>query len=85
MEAVQNFVTEKIGGQFIIPPTFNLEKSFKESNATTPLIFVLSTGSDPVSDFLRFADQMNMSKKFESISLGRGQEKKATAIIENGA
>ena len=37
-----------------------------------PLIFVLSPGSDPVADFLRFAEEMNMSKKFESISLGRG-------------
>jgi len=36
----------------------------------TPLIFVLSTGSDPIADFLKFADEMTMQKRIESISLG---------------
>jgi len=70
--AIQNFVTLKIGKQFIEPPTFNIGKSFKDASPFIPLIFVLSPGSDPVADFLRFAEEMNMSKKFESISLGRG-------------
>lgn len=51
---------------------FNLAKSFKDSSISTPLIFVLSTGSDPVADFMRFAEEMNMQKKIERISLGRG-------------
>lgn len=81
--AVQNYIAEKIGRDFIIPPTFDLAKSFKDSNVTTPLIFVLSQGSDPVADFMKFADQMNMTKKLDSISLGRGQENKAVRIIED--
>jgi len=60
-----------------------LSKSYKDSSATTPLIFVLSQGSDPVADFKRFADEMNMSKKFMSISLGRGQDKKAMNCIND--
>lgn len=83
--AVQNYVTEKIGRQFIEPPTFNIGKSFNESSGTTPLIFVLSAGSDPVADFKRFAEEKNMSKKFDSISLGRGQGKKAEACINENA
>jgi dynein heavy chain len=70
--AIQNFITEKLAKDFIEPPTFNLAKSFKDSSVTTPLIFVLSAGSDPVAGFLKFAEEMNMSKKLESISLGRG-------------
>ena len=80
--AVQNFVSTMLGPEFIIPPTFNLAKSFKDSSVTTPLIFVLSSGSDPVADFLRFAEEMNMMKKYESISLGKGQGGKATALID---
>lgn len=83
--AVQNFVTEKMGRQFIEPPTFSIAKSFKDASVTVPLIFVLSAGSDPVADFLRFAEEMNMAKKFESISLGRGQDKKATNCINENA
>ena len=29
----------------------------------TPLVFILSTGSDPMSSFTRFAAEMNMSTK----------------------
>lgn len=83
--AVQNFVTEKIGRQFIEPPTFSIAKSFKDASVTVPLIFVLSAGSDPVADFMRFAEEMNMAKKFEAISLGRGQDKKATNCINENA
>ena len=61
-QGIVNFIVEKIGEPFIIPPTFDLTKSFKDSSVTSPLIFVLSTGSDPVSDYLRFAEEMNMSK-----------------------
>jgi len=46
---------------------------------------VLSPGSDPVTDFMRFAEEMNMSKKFDTISLGRGQDKKAENCINENA
>ena len=84
-QGIINFIIEKIGEPFIIPPTFDLAKSFKDSSVTSPLIFVLSTGSDPVSDYLRFAEEMNMSKKQASISLGKGQDKKAERMIEDAA
>jgi dynein heavy chain, axonemal len=62
---------------------FNLAKSYKDSSITTPLIFVLSAGSDPVADFERFSAEMNMTKKVEKISLGRGQGPKATVMIND--
>lgn len=83
--AVQNFIVEKLGKEFIEPPTFNLAKSFKDSSVTIPLIFILSPGSDPVADFHRFAEEMNMTKKLESISLGKGQDKKAENMIQDAA
>lgn len=70
--AVQNYVVMKIGQKFIEPPTFNIAKSYKDSSVTIPLIFILTAGSDPVADFQRFAEEMNMSKKYDAISLGRG-------------
>lgn len=75
--AVQNFVVEHLGQPFVEPPVFNLAKSYKDSSITTPLIFVLSKGSDPVASFERFAEESNMTKKCEKISLGRGQGPKA--------
>ena len=80
--AVQNFVVEHLGQPFVEPPVFNLQKSYKDSNITTPLIFVLSKGSDPVASFERFAEDSNMTKKCEKISLGRGQGPKAEQMIQ---
>lgn len=54
--AVQAWITEQMGERFIISPTFDLGKCYKDSSIQTPLIFVLSAGSDPVADFLRFAE-----------------------------
>lgn len=65
MPAIQNYVIIKIGQQFVEPPTFDLSKCFKDATKITPLIFVLSAGSDPVADFKRFADEMDMSKKYD--------------------
>jgi dynein heavy chain len=45
----------------------------------------LTAGSDPVADFQRFAEEMNMSKKYDAISLGRGQDKKAMNCINENA
>ena len=46
---------------------------FKDSSPTTPLIFVLSVGTDPAADLYKFAEEMRFSKKLSAISLGQGQ------------
>jgi len=83
--AIQNYVTEKIGKEFIEPPTFKLLDCYKDSKNTTPLIFILSPGSDPVADFQKFQEQMEMTgDRTSMISLGQGQDVKATKLIEEG-
>eukprot|EP00930_Biecheleria_cincta_P014239 TRINITY_DN1233_c0_g1_i1.p1 TRINITY_DN1233_c0_g1~~TRINITY_DN1233_c0_g1_i1.p1 ORF type:complete len:4262 (-),score=887.85 TRINITY_DN1233_c0_g1_i1:333-13118(-) len=81
--AVITFITDKIGQQFVEPPTFDIAKSFGDSANTTPLVFILSPGTDPVADVIAYADKLGMGKRFESISLGQGQGPKATKMIEN--
>ncbi|CAJ1336216.1 unnamed protein product [Effrenium voratum] len=80
--ALITFISNQIGGRFVEPPTFDISKSFADSVNTTPLIFILSPGTDPVSDVIAFADKLNMAKRFESISLGQGQGPKAMKLIE---
>lgn len=55
--AIQDFIVEKIGRPFIDPPTFNLSACYNDSSNITPLIFVLSPGSDPIADFKKFAEE----------------------------
>ena len=46
---------------------------FKDSSPNTPLVFVLSQGTDPAADLYKFAEEMRFSKKLSAISLGQGQ------------
>lgn len=80
--AITNFIIEQIGQDFVDPPTFNLGSCYKDSDNVSPLIFVLSAGSDPTADFKKFAEEQDMSSKIESVSLGQGQAPKAEKAIE---
>jgi dynein heavy chain len=48
----------------------------QESSNTTPLLFVLSPGSDPTAALLTFAQTMGYSAKIAVISMGQGQVRK---------
>ena len=75
--SVQEFITTHLGAEFIDPPTFDLASSYKDSSVSTPLIFILSPGTDPTGDFLKFAEEMKFGKKHDMVSLGQGQGNKA--------
>ncbi|XP_076603478.1 dynein axonemal heavy chain 1 [Chaetodon auriga] len=73
VQGLQDFVSAQLGQRFIEPQTSDLSVVFKESSPATPLIFVLSPGTDPAADLYKFADAMQFSKKMNAISLGQGQ------------
>eukprot|EP01116_Phalansterium_solitarium_P017128 TRINITY_DN413_c0_g1_i5.p1 TRINITY_DN413_c0_g1~~TRINITY_DN413_c0_g1_i5.p1 ORF type:complete len:4163 (-),score=2181.62 TRINITY_DN413_c0_g1_i5:539-13027(-) len=80
--ATQEYIAENLGSEFLEPPTFDLPSSFKDASPATPLIFILSPGADPTSDFYKFAEEMKMNRKVDSISLGQGQGQRAEKMIQ---
>lgn len=63
-----------MGGKYIEPPLFNLTDSYKNSNCCTPLIFILSQGTDPMSSLIKFAEVKKIKlADLLTISLGQGQ------------
>lgn len=69
--------------RFVEPQPFVLEPSFADSISSTPLIFVLSPGSDPMAALLKFAEEKGV--RVESVSLGQGQAPVAQKLIEEGS
>ena len=81
-DGVLNYVIEQLGTRFVEPPPFDLMNCFKDSNVLSPLVFVLSKGSDPTKAFSEFATKMKMDRKVRMLSLGQGQGPKAVKMIE---
>lgn len=57
---VQTFVVSKMGDRFVKPPVFDLNACFDDSSCATPLVFILSPGSDPMGAVLKAADGMGV-------------------------
>jgi hypothetical protein len=58
--AISEFVKQAMGARFVEPPPLDIDRCFKDSSATTPLIFVLSPGSDPMSMLLKYAEGLKV-------------------------
>lgn len=71
----------EIGIKYVEPPNFNLREAFEDSTCSTPLIFVLSPGSDPTGQLYQFAFECDV-KKMIHFSMGKGQGEKAEAAIK---
>lgn len=73
-----------MGASFIEPPPFDLRACYEDSTCSTPLIFVLTPGADPMTELLRVADELGFGgKKLASISLGQGQGPLAEVSISD--
>ncbi len=78
--AVQQYVVKIQGDKFVKPPPFILADSFADSTNTTPLVFILSAGSDPMAAIVKYGNDVGASRG--SISLGQGQGPKAEKMVE---
>ncbi|XP_047430741.1 dynein axonemal heavy chain 6 [Mugil cephalus] len=86
--ASTEFVIVNLGKQFVENPPVDLANLYNDMSPSTPLIFILSTGSDPMGAFQRFANEKGCLDRVASISLGQGQgpiaEKLIHAALKNG-
>ncbi|XP_072373357.1 dynein axonemal heavy chain 6 [Scyliorhinus torazame] len=80
--AITDFVIETLGKEFVENPPVDLATLYQDMSNNVPLIFILSTGSDPMGAFLRFAKEKDYIERVLSISLGQGQGPIAEKLIK---
>lgn len=87
--AIKNFIKSTMSDFYVNFPSLNQEymnKIYAQSNEFNPILFILSPGSDPMSNVsLLAADKGFLEKKFRYMSLGQKQEKEAKELIIDGA
>lgn len=65
-----------MGEKYVTPPIISFETVFEQSMPTSPIVFILSPGSDPASDLVKLAERIEFgSNKLKFLSMGQGQEK----------
>ena len=82
--AMQHLVATSLGQRFAERPPLQLGRAFADAKPSTPLIFVLTSGADPLAALLKFAGERGYSDKLKSTSLGQGQGPVAERLIVDG-
>ncbi|XP_072908128.1 dynein axonemal heavy chain 10 [Hemitrygon akajei] len=81
--AVMDYITVTIGEKFVQPPVISFEAIFEQSTANSPIVFILSPGSDPASDLSKLAERSGFgTNRLKSLAMGQGQEKVALQLLE---
>ncbi|KAF9424735.1 hypothetical protein HW555_000036 [Spodoptera exigua] len=81
--ALTDYITVTMGEEYITPPVISLDMIFEQTTPFTPVVFILSPGSDPTADLMKLADRCGFGGgKFKYLSLGQGQEGAALALLE---
>jgi len=79
--AFQLYVKEQMGDFFVSSIDTTMPVIFKDTTYCTPLVYVLSTGADPLQALPNFAATIDYSERLKRISLGQGQGEKAKILV----
>ncbi|XP_008181522.3 dynein heavy chain 2, axonemal [Acyrthosiphon pisum] len=80
--SIKHFLSKNLGRQFTETPVVDFKQILNDLNNTNCLIFILSPGSDPTNMLTHLIKNYNKKEKFQSLSLGNGQESIATNLIK---
>lgn len=76
--SIKHFLSKNLGRQFTETPGMDFKQILNDLNNTNCLIFILSPGSDPTNMLTHLIKNYKKKEKFQSLSLGNGQESIAT-------
>ena len=79
---IKDLIKKKMEKHFIEPPLFKIDEGYYNSTKDTPIIFVITPGSDPLTVLKKFSDKKMVKDLKQISSLDQGQGNQATAIFK---
>lgn len=62
--------------RYVQPPVISFEAIFDQSSPNSPIVFILSPGSEPASDLMKLAKRSGFgANRLKFLAMGQGQEK----------
>ncbi|XP_074410515.1 dynein axonemal heavy chain 10 isoform X7 [Zonotrichia albicollis] len=81
--AVMDYVTVTMGETYVQPPVISFDAILQQSTPFIPVVFILSPGSDPVSDLMKLAERSEFkADRLKFLAMGQGQEEIALQLLE---
>jgi dynein heavy chain len=78
--SAQEYIAEALGKKYLIMKPLDIEATWEESTNITPLVFLLSPGSNPNAAIMLLAKRRKIP--INAISMGQGQEIKAAEFMD---
>jgi dynein heavy chain len=83
--AIKEYVGAALGPEYTKSPPFDLESVYEASDPETPIVFVLSSGANPMEYILKLSQSKGRDEKsLHPLSLGQGQGPRAEELMVNG-
>ncbi|XP_043255150.1 dynein axonemal heavy chain 7-like [Colletes gigas] len=79
---IMHMIENMLGNIQNYSPQLKVSRSHMESSCLTPLLFILPSCSSPLSLINAYARTKGYLSKFISVSMGKGQEKKAELLVQ---
>ncbi|XP_031712248.1 dynein heavy chain 10, axonemal [Anarrhichthys ocellatus] len=83
--AVTDYITVTMGEKYVQPPVISFDEIYNQSTPSSPIVFIMSPGSDPTADLVKLAERAGFGDskfRFKSLAMGQGQEKVALHLLE---
>ncbi|XP_052714224.1 dynein axonemal heavy chain 5-like isoform X2 [Crassostrea angulata] len=82
MSQARKYIADTLGDKYAEGVILDLEKMWSESNSRTPMVCLLSMGSDPTNNIEALAKKLKLECR--NISMGQGQEVHARRLMAQG-
>ncbi|KAJ8789143.1 hypothetical protein J1605_022244 [Eschrichtius robustus] len=76
----RKYIVDSMGEKYAEGVILDLEKTWEESDPRTPLICVLSMGSDPTGSIIALGKRLKIETRY--VSMGQGQEVHARKLLQ---